>query len=79
MARSEFDTSQALYQAIKKTNLGQANQGAAGHIEGLGQLTAQYDADMFFQAVRHDPYVFTDNASNKKYKEDNPEVIVTKW
>ena len=78
MARSEFDTSQELYRAIKATALGQENQGAAVQIEGLGQLVAQYDLPMFLQAHRKDNSHWEDEQSIKKYKQDNPEVVVTK-
>ena len=78
MARSEFDDTQQLYRDINKTALGQDNHQAAAQVEGLGQLVAQYDANMWFQARHKDKHHWEDEASIKRYKEDNPEVLVTK-
>ena len=78
MATRHYDETQDLYRSIKATALGQENFGAAAQIEGLGQLVAQYDADMWFQARHKDPHHWENNQSIKKYKQDNPEVVVTK-
>jgi len=77
-AKSGHLMKQALYKKRRLRELGQANHGAYGMVEGLGQLVAQYDADMWFQAFQQDRYHWADNESVEQYKRDNPEVIVTR-
>ncbi len=78
-AKNGIKLKQLLYERKRRQQLGRANQGAAGYVEGLGQLDAQYDLDMWFQAIHFgDRYHWGDESSIEQYKKDNPEVLVTR-
>jgi hypothetical protein len=62
----------------KRRELGKENQGKAGMVEGLGQHTASYDARQWFRWQEEDKYFWQDESNVKKFKQDNPEVLVTK-
>lgn len=77
MATSRMAEQDVKYMAWRRKQIGLQNMRQAGWIEGLGQEVAQYDAEMWFRAIHHgDRYFWADNANVKKYKEDNPEVII---
>ena len=77
MCQSRMAEQDVKYMAKRRHEIGKANMHAAGFIEGLGQHVADYDADMWFRAMHHgDRYMWADESSIKKYKEDNPEVVI---
>ena len=79
MCQSRMAEQDVKYMAQRRKEIGRANMEQSGFIEGLGQKVAEYDADMWFRAMHHgDRYMWADESSIKKYKQDNPEVVIAK-
>jgi hypothetical protein len=78
MATDKWAEEKIKYARKRRIELGRANMGKAGYVEGLGQLVAEYDAEMWWLARFTDRYHWDDPANRKRYQQDNPEVIVTK-